>query len=129
MRIMTFIAALVVLLGCTAAPKMNSVSVGMSFQQAESVLRSTGARQVQMDMRDQTEADIIRSYNLADGRVLVVAISKSENQVSKLEVCNNPDQPKAFRTYNPVPSATLTKDGDPNQVPKDTAHKLADPQH
>jgi hypothetical protein len=114
MRIMTSIAALVVLLGCTAAPKMNSVSVGMLFQEAESVLKAAGAHQVQMDMRDQTETEIIRSYGLAHGSILVVAISKSENRVSKLEVCNNPDQPKAIRTWNTVQSATLTKDGDPN---------------
>ena len=108
MRITSSIAMVLLLLGCTSAPRPQSVSVGMLADRAESILKSAGAKQVQMDMVDKTETDIIKSYNLANGTLLVVTISKSENKISKLEVCSNPDQPKVKRTWASVRSLTLT---------------------
>jgi hypothetical protein len=107
---MSCIAVVALLLGCTSAPQSKSVTVGMPFRQAESVMKSAGARQVQMDMMDETEADITRSYDLADGRALVVVVSKSDDKVSKLEICKNADQPKSRRTWTSVRSVELTKD-------------------
>ena len=81
----------------------------MPFQQASSILKSSGAKQTQMDMLDQTETDIIKSYDLTDGNILIVEVSKLEQKVSKLEICKNADQPKSKRIWNSVQSIEFTK--------------------
>ena len=110
MRVISCIALVVLLLGCTSTSRNEFVSVGMPTQQAEAVLRSSGAKEVQMDMIDETESDIIKSYDLTDGSVLVVAVSKSSDTVSGLSVCKNPYQPKVKRIWNSVRSVNLMKD-------------------
>jgi len=110
MKIMTFISLTVLLLGCTSTSHSQSVSVGMPAQQAETALKAAGAKEVQMDMIGETESDIIKSYDLTDGSVLVVAISKSDDTVARLSVCKNADLPKSKRTWTSVQLAKLTKD-------------------
>lgn len=110
MKTVLRMAAAILLLGCTCAPRARSLSVGMAFQDAECVLKAAGAKEVQMDMLDQTATDFIKSYKLADGRVLVVAVSKSANKVSALTVCKNPEQAKSMRTWDSVKSLALTAD-------------------
>ncbi len=110
MKIISCILLATLLLGCTSTSRSESVSIGMPARQAETVLTSAGAKEVQMDMIGETEADIIKSYDLTDGSVLVVTISKSENNVSHLETCKNPGLPKSKRTWTSVQSVTLTKD-------------------
>jgi hypothetical protein len=109
MKIHSCLAWAVLLQGCMSSPGGVTLSVGMTFQDAVPLLQSAGARQVQMDMADRTGTDLILSYDLADGSVLVVAVSKSEHRISGLEVCGNPDQPKSKRTWNSVKSVTLRK--------------------
>ena len=108
MRMISCIVAVMFLLGCTSAPREKIVSVGMPFRDAAAVLKSVGARQVPMDMADQNEA-LLRTYDLVDGRVLLVVVVKSENKVSQMEICSNPDQPKAQRTWKAVQSVDVTK--------------------
>lgn len=110
MKIISCILLATLLLGCTSTSRSESVSVGMPARQAETVLKSAGAKEVQMDVIGETESDIIKSYGLTDGSVLVVAVSKSDDTVARLSVCKNADQPKSKRTWTSVQSAKLTKD-------------------
>jgi hypothetical protein len=97
--------------GSIGAPKPpDSISVGMPTQQAESALKTAGATEVQMVMIGETKSDIIKSYDLTDGCVLIVTVSKSNNKISKMSVCRDADLPKSKRTWTAVQSVALTKD-------------------
>ena len=89
---------------------LEALVVGMPFQDAAVALDSAGAREVRMDMIDQTETEVIRPYGLGDGRVLVVSVSKSEDKVTRLEICENLDQTKVWRTWASIESFRLSKD-------------------
>jgi hypothetical protein len=110
MKIVTCILLATLMLGCTSTSRSEFVSVGMPARQAETVLKSAGAKEVQMDMIGETESDIIKSYDLTDGSVLVVAVSKSNDTVARLSVCKNADEPKSKQTWTSIGSVELTKD-------------------
>jgi hypothetical protein len=100
MKTISCITVAILLLGCVSTPHTKSLSVGMPFRNAAALLESADAKQGQMDMLDQTETDLIKSYRLTDGRVLVISVVKSTSIVSALEVCHNAEQPKSKRKWS-----------------------------
>jgi hypothetical protein len=110
MRTATWLAAVALLPGCATSSTDRTLTVGMPFERAASVLASAGAKPVAMDMIDETETERVESYDLPGGRVLVLVVAKSDGRVSKMEVCGNADRPKVERTWKSLPSIDLSKE-------------------
>ncbi|MHC5035786.1 MAG: hypothetical protein ACYTHM_00590 [Planctomycetota bacterium] len=85
------------------------LSMEMNFIEAEKILNEGKAKEVQMDVRDETEDSVIRTYDLPDGSVLMLHVSKDTQVVKELRLCTNPEEPKAKRTWIPVKKVLVKK--------------------
>jgi len=107
MKVISCIAVVTFLLGCRSAQQATCVSVGMPFQEAKTILKSAGAKQTQMDMTGATETHLIETYDLPDGTVACLHVSKETKAVDVLERCANPEAPKGRRVWESVQSLAL----------------------
>ncbi len=93
----------VILSSChTGVEPKRIISVGMPWTEAESALKDSNAGETALAVDPETETDVIKSYALADGSVLLIRVTKKDARVSRLEVCSNPEEPKGARIWKTV---------------------------
>ena len=85
----------------------NALSLGMPWREAEKLLKDSKSNETQMAVEAETESNQIKTYDLADGTVLLVRIAKKDARVSQLELCLNPAEPKGARTWKTVSDVKL----------------------
>lgn len=88
------------------------LQTGQERTRVERALRASGAREARLDFlavdeRDRKGAE----YGLADGRLLAVTYRRRDRtwRLSRMEVCGNPEQPKARRAWRSVERLELTR--------------------
>jgi len=100
------------IMSVSAAPP-KKITVGMDWTAAEKLLRSAGAKQTKIDAAPAgTSSDQGSAiYELRNGNLLIVDYNRPSSSaayhVSALHLCNNPDVPKASRTWQDVNEVTL----------------------
>jgi len=91
------------MVGCGATAntekKETSIYLGMEFAKAKQILKESKAISINMQMKNQTDTDIIEGYMLKNGKELVILISKKSNLISKLEMRKLPPKCKSEQIW------------------------------
>lgn len=111
MKILTGLLACLFVTGCMSSASKGTptaISIQMSFDDVPAILAMHGARHVTMDgLKKEDAVDRFYCYNLVDGRVVVMGVSKMVNRISRLSVCELPKEAKGKRIWTDIASVEL----------------------
>jgi len=105
----TAICILLGLAGCVAVQPAQKLTEGMPARDATEAIRSAGGKEVVMQIIPETEAELVRTYTLADKRTIMVVTSKQTKLVSELSVYTDPPRPKIDQEWKRVKEINLAK--------------------
>jgi hypothetical protein len=112
MKLFSGLFACLLIVGCATntATVPTAITIQMDYNEVPAIMDAYGGVLARMKgLQKEDSVDRFYAYNLPDGRVVLMAVSKTVNRISNLSVCEMPKQKDGERVWKKVPRVSMIR--------------------